>query len=108
MALPKSFRLHLQKDFNLIFKTGRSIRTSFALIKLVNKSQIRPRIAVVISKKIAKTSVLRHRIKRVILNIMDQIGFRKSRFDCLVLVQNDLSQTNSNLLKKELMERVRL
>lgn len=94
MALPKPYRFHLQKDFDLMFKAGSSIRFDFALIKKIKKRNNYPRIAVVISKKIAKKAVLRNLIKRRLLAIFDKIGFRKSEYDILILIQKDISEIN--------------
>ena len=69
MALPKENRLHTKKDFDNIFKNGRSLRGHFLLIKYTTSDAGFYRIGFVVSAKVASKAVIRNRIKRVLADI---------------------------------------
>lgn len=103
MALPREYRLHLQKSFDILFKFGKTHRISFGLIKYSKKVMKWPRLAIVVTKKVAKTSVARHRIKRLVGNALDRSGFRSSIYDMMVVVQRDVSKNNFFDIEKEIV-----
>lgn len=68
--LPKSRRLTTE-EFLKVFKNGRKSASSHFLI--THSTQGSNKIAVVVPKKVEKSSVLRHRIKRRIFGVLDKI-----------------------------------
>ena len=58
-------RFHGQNGLKYVYRKGRTVRTKFAQAKFtVNKFRTEYRASVVISKKVAKSAVVRNRIRR--------------------------------------------
>lgn len=66
-------KLHLNNDFNKVFKTGRSIYGRFLGVKSLDKNQSISRFGVILGIKINKSAVRRHLLKRRIFNIIAKI-----------------------------------
>ena len=62
--LPKQNRLKKQKDFERVFKSGKSAKGKYFFLKALPSSKESVRIGFVVSKKVAKQAVLRNKIKR--------------------------------------------
>jgi ribonuclease P protein component len=68
--LPKSERLDT-KRFNEIIASGRNINAGGFYIKFLSSEKAR--FAVVVSKKITKSAIKRHFIKRKVFNVLREI-----------------------------------
>ncbi|HZZ99585.1 MAG TPA: ribonuclease P protein component [Candidatus Paceibacterota bacterium] len=66
MALPEQNRIRRTRDFETIFKKGRSISGTFLFIKSVPAASGVTRFAFVVSSKVAKSAVNRNRIRRTL------------------------------------------
>lgn len=62
--LPKQNRLKKQKDFEKVFKSGKSAKGKYFFLKALPSLKESVRVGFVVSKKIAKQAVLRNKIKR--------------------------------------------
>lgn len=63
--LPKQHRFHGNKSLRFVMSRGRSVRTADMSLKSVhNKRAEQFRVAVVVSKKVSKSAVVRNRIRR--------------------------------------------
>lgn len=62
--LPKLNRLKKKKDFDRIFKKGRSFKEDFLIFKIVKNNLKSSRFGFVVSRNISKKSTLRNKIKR--------------------------------------------
>ena len=63
-------RIAKKKDFDLIFKKGKSIKQGFLLLKFILNHLPYNRFAIVISKKVSKSAVKRNKIRRVLKELI--------------------------------------
>ena len=65
------FRFHGHNSLRYVYNNGKAVRSRLATIKWVaNKHRSKPRVAVVVSKKVIKSAVSRNRIRRRIYEYM--------------------------------------
>lgn len=100
MALPKQYRLKKKKDFDLVFKKGKTIHDSFLFLKAVRNGQSHPRIACVVSLKISKKAVERNMLRRAINSVSEQCVHQLGSWDIVVVV----TRPESVQRKKEVQE----
>lgn len=62
--LPKVNRLTKKKDFDVVFKKGKSIKNDFLIFKILKNHLKESRFGFIVSKKISNKASLRNRIKR--------------------------------------------
>ncbi len=85
--LAKNNRLKKNKDFDFVFKEGKSVYGSFLGIKIrVNNLEVN-RFGVLLSTKVSKLAVTRNLYKRRIKDILRQQETEiKVGYDCVVIV----------------------
>lgn len=88
--IPFSYRFHGHNSLRYVYKNGQAVRTHFATLKSTpNPHRDKPRIAVVVGKKILKSSVGRNRIRRRIYEyIRQQIPRFSQNFDIVVIISS--------------------
>lgn len=87
MALPKNRRIKRKNDFEKVFKTGRSVRHPFFLLKFLNSSLPFCRAAVVVSVAVSKKAADRNKIKRTFWAALKKIFPRcRPGVDLVILV----------------------
>jgi len=86
--LASKFRLAKEKDFQRIFKQGRSVQAALFRIKILKNNLEVSRFAIVISNKISKKAAVRNRLKRQISEIL-RINLTKIKrgFDVVIVVK---------------------
>ena len=62
--LPNINRLTKKKDFEVVFKLGKSIKDGFLLCKVMQNNLPQSRFGFVVSKKISNKAVMRNKVKR--------------------------------------------
>jgi ribonuclease P protein component len=62
--LPKTNRLTKKKDFDLVFKKGKNIKSDFLMFKLLENNLKENRFGFIVSKKISSKATVRNRVKR--------------------------------------------
>lgn len=68
--LPKPNRLKKKKDFEAVFKKGKSFKNSFLVLKIApNKLEI-SRFGLIVSQKVSKKAVVRNKIRRRLSEII--------------------------------------
>ena len=70
--LKKINRLTNQKDFDKVYKNGKSSFDKIIGVKAVNNNRNNTRIGVVVSSKINKKAVVRNKIKRQIRSVIEK------------------------------------
>ena len=70
MALPRKNRIVKEKDFDLVFNKGKTVKGSFLFIKSKNNGLDTPRFGFAIPKKTIPNASGRNRIKRVLSEIV--------------------------------------
>lgn len=69
--LSQAFRFHGHGSLRYVYKNGASIRSSLGTVRYVkNTRRTMPRCGVVVSKKVAKSAVVRNRIRRRVYEII--------------------------------------
>ena len=62
--LPKINRIKKKNDFDVIFKKGKSLKTSLLVFKIVKNGLKENRFGFIVSKNISKKAVVRNKIRR--------------------------------------------
>ncbi|MDD2681127.1 MAG: ribonuclease P protein component [Patescibacteria group bacterium] len=85
--IPSAHKISLDKDFENIFKTGRSIYGRFLGFKVLKNSLDYSRFSIILGKKIRKSAVARHSLKRKIFNVVAKIDNKLPfSIDCVIIV----------------------
>ena len=91
--LPKNNRLTKKKDFEYVFKKGRSFKEDFLILKIVENHLGQIRFGFVVSQKISKKASLRNKIKRRISeSVRFKIGKFKKRSDCILIALPEIEK----------------
>ncbi len=104
MALPTRYRLTKTKDFDQIFKEGKTVRGSFFFIKYLRTNLQHLRAAIVVPAKLAPLSVERHRTKRVIANQLSDKKYFLLSYDLVVVVTGSILGKSSEEIKIEILK----
>ena len=62
--LPLKNRLTKKKDFEVVFKEGKSVKNNFLIFKFLNNNLQESRFGFVVSKKVSNKAVVRNKVKR--------------------------------------------
>jgi len=93
--LAKTNRLTKDKDFNNVFKKGRSSFDKLIGIKAVPDQQENSRFGILVSSKISKKAVERNKIKRQIREIIRlQLDKIKSGYDIVIITLPEILGKN--------------
>ncbi|MFA5432394.1 MAG: ribonuclease P protein component [Candidatus Paceibacterota bacterium] len=68
--LPKENRLKKEKEFEAVFKSGRTLRGKGVFLRYLTNGTAQTRIGFVVSKKISKLAVERNKVKRRMRDIV--------------------------------------
>lgn len=107
--LAKKFRLN-KKEIEETVKTGISINGFFFYIKALHISNRKDSgFSIIVSKKVEKTSVGRHRIKRVVSSIIENNDLckRELKFNSFVFILKQKEFFDEEKLKKDLEDVIR-
>lgn len=99
--LAKKYRLPIQ---SISKKSGRSFRGHYFLFKIFPNNLSFNRFGIIISKKVAKKSTERNKLKRLFFNVLKEYIFsaQKSANDYLIIVSPNISKLEPQEIKKEL------
>ncbi len=101
--LPRYKKLHLNKDFDQVFKTGRSIYGRFLGLKIVKNNLPYSRFGLMLGLKIDKSAVTRHFYKRGIYNI---IAKKEAKLpfpiDCVIIALPAIKDAKFTELEQEI------
>lgn len=107
--LPKANRLSKKKDFDQVFKKGKSFKEDFLILRFVLNKVKRCRFGIIISRKVSKKATVRNKLKRRISVLIEpKIMKIKKRVDVvLVALPNlekkdfwEIEETVNKLFKK--------
>lgn len=68
--LAKEFRFHRQNDVKRVYRNGSSVRSKPMNLKYLENKKKTNRVAVVVSKKVHKSAVVRNRIRRRVYEVV--------------------------------------
>jgi ribonuclease P protein component len=103
--IPFSNRFHGHNSLRYLYKNGQAVRSRFATLKsTVNSHRSKPRIAVVVAKKIHKSAVGRNRIRRRVYGYVgQQIPIINQNLDIVIIVSSsEVLTMSANELKSQL------
>ena len=103
--LPKIQKLKLDKEFNEVFKTGRSLYGRFLGIKLIKNEQKHSRFGIILGTKIEKSAVKRHFLRRLIYRALKEnkeiVVFP---CDCVIIALPKIKGVSFTELNNDLVE----
>ena len=84
--LPKANRLNQKKDFDLVFKKGKSLRSGFLLVKVLKNSLPTTRLGFIVSKKVSNKAVVRNKVRRRLgAAVLESLKGSKKSLDIVVV-----------------------
>ena len=110
MALARKYRLIGKKEFELTKKQGKLVQTPLFALLINQSNQLEePKFGFIVSKKIDRRAIIRHRLKRILSEAVRRI-LPEIRKDLKVIIlakpalkQADLNQV-LNLMRKKFGE----
>lgn len=79
-------RLSKQKDFDYIFKNGKTIKGGFFKIFFLKNSNKENRFSVIVNKKVSKNAITRNKLKRLIRKELETFSFSNNNNDIIFLI----------------------
>lgn len=101
--LKKENRITKKKEFDFIFKNGKSFFVKTLGVKIAKNNYSANRFGVIVGKKISKKSVKRNKIKRLVReNIREYILNMVRGYDIIVIALPSIKDSNFIDIKKTL------
>ena len=99
--LKKTYRIIYKRDFDKIFKNGRSSFNNIIGLKILKNKQEFSRFGFIVSKKISKKAVERNSIKRKIREVVkNNIQNIKPGFDCIFIAISGINDKKYQEIEK--------
>ncbi len=106
--LPIINRLKLDKEFNKIFKYGRSYYGQFLGIKVVKNELLYFRCGILVSSKIFKKAVDRNRLKRGIKSLIIKYPkFFKPGYDYVIITLPRIKEVDKKSLEQDFINNLK-
>lgn len=104
--LKRSHRFHGYNSLNHAYRSGKTVRDELLGLRFaLNSRRQEYRCAVVVSKKVSKSAVVRNRIRRRIFNILAaELPENTGSFDIVITV---FSEDTATLPNEQLISRIR-
>ncbi len=100
--LAKANRLKKKKDFERIAKQGRTVASSFLVLKFLPNDLTESRVGFVCSKKVSNKAVVRNRIKRRLReSIRAHLTDLKPGYDLVFFSKQAIAQEDFESISKE-------
>ncbi|HRY77058.1 MAG TPA: ribonuclease P protein component [Candidatus Paceibacterota bacterium] len=90
--MKKIFRLSLQRDFNSVFKRGLGSGSTSLTIKYLENGKKIFRLAVIVSKKVAKKAVARNLLRRRLKEIFRKHSPQLIGWDVILIAKPELAK----------------
>lgn len=104
--LTKTNRLKKEKDFEKLFKKGKSFKNGFLILKIVPNDLKESRFGFIVSQKVSKKAVLRNKVKRRLRDIIQKnIAEIRKGIDAALIVLPGL-ETKSFSETKETLDKL--
>lgn len=99
--LPQANRIKKKKDFDLIFKKGKTFKGSFLILKVLKNNLNRSRFGLMVSLKISKKAVIRNKIRRRASEIIrTKLNNIKTGFDLVFIALPGIEKKEFQEVKK--------
>jgi len=96
------FRLSLQRDFNSVFKKGLGSSSTSLTVKYLENDKKIFRLAVIISKKVAKKATERNLLRRRLKEILRKHSSQLIGWDIILIAKPELAKKNFTQLTEAL------
>ena len=100
MHFSRKQRLTSQADYDLVFKKAKKINQRYFLALYKQNPSGMGRLGVIVSKRVAKSAVVRNRIKRVTRESYRANQNRLQGFDIIVLIRQDCHVLSKTQLRE--------
>jgi ribonuclease P protein component len=106
--LAQKYRLRRSKDIARVYQRGRYSSGRDFTIKSLSNGYTETRIAIVVSRKVAKSAVVRNRIRRRISGQIEE-AWKTVRpgYDIVITVREDISAIDTPILRDDLHKHLR-
>ena len=98
----RSQRINSER-FREVMKSPKVIRGDFVYIRFIENDLNASRFSVVVPKKVVKSAVSRHFIKRKIVNLLKKVSKEYPVNDYLVFVSKDIKDVSIDDIKSDLI-----
>ncbi len=99
----KKNRISSEEIQKIFSSEKKNIHSEFFLLKREENPLSHPRFAILVPKKVGKTSVARHRNKRLVVSLIENAGI-KTRNDYVLTLKKDLCGVDSALILADLVK----
>ena len=93
----RSNRISKQKDFDYIFKNGKTIKGGFFKIFFIKNNLEKNRFSVIVSKKVSKNAITRNKLKRLIRKELENFSFNEDKIDLIFLIYPNILEKISEI-----------
>ena len=101
--LAKQYRLQKDRDFESVFKKGKTLSDKFLFLKVKKNDLQVSRFGLIIGKKISNKAVIRNRLKRQLREIIKNNLFNiKPGFDIVIITKPEIINKNYQEIKNDL------
>ena len=109
MTLPRKSRLSDKNDFEMVFKQGKTVKSSFFFIKFLKNSFNYPRIAISLPIKISKKATQRNIIKRKISAAASDLidDYKNKSLDLIIVATPTILGKSSEEIKSVLEKNIK-
>ncbi len=98
-------RLTQNKDFQRIYDHGKTHRSPYLMIKVLENELSINRLGIVVNKKVSKKAVVRNKVKRQIRHLLSGKLFQlKSGYDIIVVTYPKIRDQGYETIRENLME----
>lgn len=103
--LPRANRLNKQKDFDDVFKRGKTKQDGFLAVRAKSNQQEFSRFGFIVSSRAAKNAVTRNRLRRQMSEII-RLNLKeiKNGFDIVLTAKSSLAGMDCQEIKKTLLD----
>ncbi|HEX9664792.1 MAG TPA: ribonuclease P protein component [Patescibacteria group bacterium] len=89
--LPKQHRLSKDRDFQKVFKAGRSVFSAILNLKVLKTSNQVSRFGIIVSNKVSKRATARNKIKRQLRGALQtNLEKLKPGYDCVIIAKQTI------------------
>jgi len=98
----QKIRISKKRDFDNVFKNGKSIRGAFLILRFVKNNLENSRFAFLVSKKVSARAVVRNKIRRRLQeSVKNFMGGLKENIDAVFIVNPSIKDKNFFETKEE-------
>lgn len=99
--LPKINRITKKKDFETIFKLGKTAKSGFLLCRFKHNDILQNRFGFIVSKKISPKATVRNKVRRQLRNAVNSLFLeKKDHTDFLIIALSGIEKLEFSTIKE--------